>query len=226
MPTALWPESRSEVETQATDTTVKKVTPRELYFTYLLIALAGSGGLLYWTHYVIVERKRWLTSREFTEYYGLGQIIPGANLFNTALMLGHRYAGARGMLAVIGGFVSLSFFIMVGTGVFYQHYGAHPVVARALTGMAAVVIGLLFASAIKMAMSMPRLWRPWILIVLAFGGVGALRWPLLWVAVPLAVMSVWLAWRDDAGGPGAPPQGGEGKRAQGSGPDEAARGAV
>lgn len=180
-----------------TETPVKKVTPRELFFAYLTIALAGSGGLLYWTHRVIVEKKRWLTSREFAEYYGLGQIIPGANLFNTALMLGHRYAGPRGMVAAAAGFLSLSFFIMVGAGVFYQHYGSHPVVARALTGMAAVVIGLLFAGAIKLALSMPRTWRPWILIVLAFGGVGAMRWPLLWVAVPLAVISVWLAWRED-----------------------------
>ena len=165
----------------------RKPGPRELYFTYLLIALAGSGGLLFWTHRIIVEKKRWLTSSEFAEYYGLGQIIPGANLFNTALMLGHRYAGPRGMLAAIGGFVSLSFFIMVGVGVFYQHFGSHPVIARALNGMAAVVIGLLLASSIKLALAMPRTWRPWLFIVLAFSGVGAIRWPLLWVAVPLEI---------------------------------------
>ncbi len=179
------------------DETLRKPGARELYFTYLQIALAGSGGLLFWTHRLIVEKQRWLSGSEFAEYYGLGQIVPGANLFNMALMLGHRYAGVRGVIAAIGGCVSLSFFVMVGVGVFYQHFGAHPVVARALTGMAAVVIGLLFASSAKLALSMPRVWRPWIFILLGFGGVGALRWPLLWVAVPLAVTSVWLAWHDD-----------------------------
>ena len=204
MPLAASNGSCSEVAVEAfTETAVKKVAPRELYFTYLLIALASSGGLLFWTHRIIVEKKRWLTNAEFIEYYGLGQIIPGANLFNMALMLGHRYAGARGMVAVIGGFISLSFFIMVGTGVFYQHYGSHPVVARALNGMAAVVIGLLFASSIKMALTIPRVWRPWVFIFLGFGGVGAMRWPLLWVAVPLAVISIWLAWRDDPSKSGA-----------------------
>ena len=183
-----------------TETRVEKVTPRELYFTYLLIALASSGGLLFWTHRFIVEKKRWLTNAEFTEYYGLGQIIPGANLFNMGLMLGHRFAGVRGMLAVIGGFTSLSFLVMVVVGVFYQHYGSNPVVARAIAGMAAVVIGLLFASSIKMALAMPRAWRPWIFIVLGFGGIGARRWPLLWVVIPLAVASIWLAWRDDLRG--------------------------
>ena len=179
------------------ETTVKKVPPRELFFSYMVIALASSGGLLFWTHRMLVEKKRWLTNTEFTEYYALGQIIPGANLFNTGLMLGHRFAGVRGMLAVIAGFTSLSFFVMVALGVFYTHYGSQPVVARAITGMAAVVIGLLFASSIKMALAMPRVWRPWLFIVLAFSGVGALRWPLLWVAIPLATFSVWLAWRDD-----------------------------
>jgi len=189
--------SSSEVASNHAEAPVKKVPPRELFFAYMVIALASSGGLLFWTHRMLVEKKRWLTNTEFTEYYALGQIIPGANLFNTGLMLGHRFAGVRGMLAVIAGFTALSFFVMVALGVFYTHYGTQPAVARAITGMAAVVIGLLFASSIKMALAMPRIWRPWLFIVLAFAGVGALRWPLLWVAIPLATFSVWLAWRDD-----------------------------
>src|SRR4051812_36976124 len=148
------------------------VTPRDLFFTYMLIALGGSGGLFFWTYRLVVERRRWLTPTEFAEYYGLGQIVPGANLFNMALMLGHRFAGARGMLAVVSGFLTLSFFIMVGAGVFYQHFGSHPLVTRALGGMAAVVVGLLFASAVKLALAMPRTWRPWTFILVGFIGVG------------------------------------------------------
>ena len=34
-------------------------------------------------------------------------------------------------------------------------------------------------------------------IVTGFVGVGLLRLPLLWIAVPLAVLSVYLAWRED-----------------------------
>jgi chromate transporter len=178
--------------------TARRVTPRELFFTYMLIALGGSGGLLFWTHRLIVERRKWLNNTEFAEYYGLGQIIPGANLFNMALMLGHRFAGRRGMAATIAGFLTLSFFIMVGVAVFYQHFGALPIVAKALRGMAAVVIGLLFASAVKLALAMPRTARPWIFILSSFIGVGLLRWPLLAVAIPLAAVSICLAWRDDA----------------------------
>src|SRR3954464_9929857 len=151
--------------TDSPSTAKVTVTPRDLFFTYMLIALGGSGGLLFWTYRLIVERKRWLTPTEFAEYYGLGQIIPGANLFNMALMLGHRYAGARGMVAVVGGFLTLSILIMVGVAVFYQHFGSQPVVARALTGMAAVVVGLLFASSVKLALAMPRTLRPWAFII-------------------------------------------------------------
>ena len=203
---------------------LRKPGARELYTTYLLIALASSGGLLFWTHRLIVEKKRWLSGREFAEYYGLGQIVPGANLFNMALMLGHRYAGVRGMIAAIGGFVSLSFFVMVGVGIFYQYFGSQPMVARALTGMTAVVIGLLFASSSKLALSMPRTWRPWIFILLGFIGVGVMRWPLLWVAVPLAVMSVWLAWRDDGHAPGSSAEGSD--KGSDKGDDQGSRGAA
>ena len=181
----------------ASAATTRRATPRELFVTYLLVALGGSGGLFYWTYRLIVERRRWLTPTEFAEYYGLGQIVPGANLYNTALMLGHRFAGVKGMLAAVAGFVGLSFFVMVGAGVFYEHYGSHPLVARALRGMGAVAVGLLLAAGCKLALAMPRTWRPWAFIVTGFVGVGLLRLPLLWIAVPLAGLSVYLAWRED-----------------------------
>ena len=69
--------------------------------------------------------------------------------------------------------------MVVGMGVLYQHYGALPQVQQALTGMSSVAAGLLFATVIKLAMVLPRGWRPWLFGALAFVGVGVMRWPLL-----------------------------------------------
>jgi len=55
-------------------------------------------------------------------------------------------------------------------GILYQHYGALPQVQQALTGMSSVAAGVLLATVIKLAMVLPRHWRPWL-----FGRAGFFR---------------------------------------------------
>jgi chromate transporter len=80
-------------------------------------------------------------------------------------------------------------------GMLYQRYGAVPQVQQALAGMSKVAAGLLLATVIKLAMVLPLRWRPWIFGLLAFGGVGVMRWPLLAVIVALAPCAVFLNWK-------------------------------
>jgi chromate transporter len=79
--------------------------------------------------------------------------------------------------------------------VLHQRYGALPLVQQALTGMLPVAVGLLFATVVKMATVLPREWRPWLFGMLAFVGVGVLRWPLLAVVGALAPFAIAAAWR-------------------------------
>jgi chromate transporter len=68
-------------------------------------------------------------------------------------------------------------------------------VQQALGGMSSVAAGLLLATVIKLASVLPRQWRPWLFGVLAFIGVGVMRWPLLWVMAALAPWAVFAAWK-------------------------------
>jgi chromate transporter len=86
--------------------------------------------------------------------------------------------------------------VAIGMGVLYQHYGALPQVQQALAGMSSVAAGLLLATVIKLAMVLPRRWRPWLFGMLAFVAVGVMRWPLLWVMGALAPGAVFAAWRE------------------------------
>ncbi len=52
--------------------------------------------------------------------------------------------------------------------------------------MSIVAAGLLFATFVKVAKVLPRRSRPWLFVMLAFVGVGVLRWPLFWVVGALA----------------------------------------
>jgi chromate transporter len=86
--------------------------------------------------------------------------------------------------------------VVIGLGVLYQQYGAVPQVQKALAGMSIVAASLLLATFIKVAMVLPRHWRPWLFVMLTFVCVGVLRWPLLWVMGALAPWAVFAAWRE------------------------------
>ena len=173
-----------------------KVTPLELYLAYTKVSLLGFGGTLFWVHRELVERKRWLTEAEFVELLTMGQLVPGANIFNMALMVGHRFAGIAGAAAAGLGFMSVSFLVMISIGMLYQHFGELPVAKRALTGMTAVAAGLLLANGLKLVMGMPGRLRPWAFTLLAFGGIGLMRWPLATVVAVLAPLALAAVWRE------------------------------
>jgi chromate transporter len=172
------------------------ITPWLIYLTFTKTSLSGFGGTLFWARRKLVEDLKWLTAAEFNETYALGQVIPGANMYNFAILFGYRHAGVRGAVAGALGFFSMPMFVVLSAALFYQHFGTLPLVNKALTGMFAVVVGLTIANAYKMAQGQPRKWRPWAFSLATFAAVGALRWPLVAVMLALAPFAIGLAWRD------------------------------
>lgn len=189
------PEVTPDTGAAATSTAI---TPWLIYLTFTKTSLSGFGGTLFWARRKLVEDLKWLTAAEFNETYALGQVIPGANMYNFAILFGYRHAGVRGAVAGALGFFSMPMFVVLSAALFYQHFGTLPLVNKALTGMFAVVVGLTIANAYKMAQGQPRKWRPWAFSLLTFAAVGALRWPLLAVMLALAPLAIGQAWRDGA----------------------------
>ena len=169
-----------------------------LFLTFSRITLSGFGGLMFWARYVLVERKRWLTEKEFVELLVLAQLLPGPNVLNLTVMIGYRYGGWTGAAAAVAGFMGCPCLVVVGMGVLYQQYGALPQVQQALAGMSSVAAGLLLATVVRLASVLPRRLLPWSFGVLAFTGVGVFRWPLLWVLGVLAPFALAAAWKEKA----------------------------
>lgn len=173
-----------------------RVSALALFLAFSQISLSSFGGAIFWARRTLVERKRWLTEKEFVEVLTLGQLLPGPNVLNLTVMVGYRFGAWTGAAAGVAGFLGWPCLIVIGMGVLYQQYGALPQVKQALAGMSAVAAGLLLATVVKLAMVLPRHWRPWLFGILAFVGVGVLRWPLLWVMGGLAPFAVFAAWKE------------------------------
>jgi len=174
----------------------RNIRPLDLFLAFSQLALSGFGGVLPWAHRTLVENKGWLTQREFVETLALGQLLPGPNIGNMAVMIGYRFAGYAGAAAAIGGLVSGPFVIMIVLGLLYRSYGTLPLVQQALSGMSAVAAGLVLATGLKMAGSLKRRLRPWLFLALALAGVGVMRWPLLAVVGALAPFAIAATWRE------------------------------
>ncbi len=174
-------------------------SPRDLFIAFTLLALQGFGGVLAVAQRVLCEQRRWLTQEEFVEILGVGQVLPGPNVCNVALMVGDRFFGWRGAFAALAGLMALPLGIVLVVTAIYSEFALHPAVSGALKGMGAVAAGLIVGTGFKLAtalrvnpMGLPVCL---ILIVLVFVSVALLRWPLVWVLVGLGALAGVYAWR-------------------------------
>jgi chromate transporter len=178
----------------------------ELFVTFASIALQGFGGVLTIIQREMVDKRRWLTQKEFTEDWAVSQILPGGNVVNLCIILGNRYFGWRGALAALAGILLPPLFIVLILATLYNQYVHLPEVAGAVRGMGAAAAGLIGAVSLKM---IPGLKKNEMgagisiaLIAITFIAVGLLRWPLVYVVIglgaPAFAYAAWIIRQHDA----------------------------
>ena len=172
------------------------ISPLALFLAFSEMALSGFGGVLPFAYRILVERRRWLNPEEFTKLLAVSQVMPGPTICNLSVIFGYRTGGIGGSAVALAGMIALPMAIVLGLGVAWHEFGAHPSVRGALTGMSAVVAGLILATAAKMARSVPRHAIPIALSLVAFVGVGLMRLPLLAVIALVGPIGILLAWRE------------------------------
>ncbi len=170
----------------------------ELFMAFTRLAMRGFGGVLPWAQRALVEERQWLTREEFVEMLALGQLLPGPNVCNLALMVGDRFFGWRGAVVALTGMLLCPAIGVLSLIALYSQVSTLPVVRQAMGGMAAVAAGLILATGAKLALSQKKRWRWLGFGVAAFVMVGMLRVPLLWTLLALMPVAILLAWRVEA----------------------------
>lgn len=172
-----------------------RLTPAELFRTFAEMSLYGFGGVMPWARRMLVDRRGWIDDREFAELLAIGQILPGPNICNIAVIVGYRYSGWRGALAAAMGLFAPPFVIVLALGALYHRFGSLAAVQGALRGMTAVAAGLVLMTGLKLAQSQPRTVRGLVFGLLALVLVGLLRAPLGWVLLVLIPSALIVEWR-------------------------------
>lgn len=171
----------------------------EMFRVFNRLALQGFGGVLAIAQHELVEREGWLTQAQFVELLSLGQVLPGPNVVNLAMMIGDRYAGVRGALTALAGMLAVPSVLVLAVAALYSHFAAVPAVAGALRGMGAVAAGLVIATALKLLPSLKGnalgLGLAAALTLLTFAVVGVLHWPLVPVSIGVGTLGYAIAFR-------------------------------
>lgn len=181
-------------------------SPAALFMAFTRLALQGFGGVLPVAQRELVERLGWLTREDFLALLALGQVLPGPNVVNLALMIGDRFFGWRGAAAALAGILAAPLVLVLALAALAQQFQGLPQVQGALRGMGVVAAGLVAAMTWRLASSLRknRLGLPLCLglMLLTVAGVAALRWPLAAVVLSLGPLAMALAyWRQRSGSP-------------------------
>ncbi|POR48888.1 chromate transporter [Bosea psychrotolerans] len=188
------PASLADPEISRTEPTVA-----QLFTGFLLLGLIGFGGVLPLARTMVVEQRRWMSGKEFTELLGLCQFLPGGNINNMSVAIGLKFRGPAGALAALLGLIAAPTAIVIGLGILYDHYQDDPHIRHLFAGLAAAAAGLLVAMAVKIALPLRRKPVAIAIALLCFLAIAILRLPLLATMLVLAPISVLASWTLDKG---------------------------
>jgi chromate transporter len=180
----------------------KTSTPVSLWAIYKLFFLVGAmsfgGGLTAWFHRDGVLVRGWMTDDEFFSGYSLAQVLPGVNSTNMAVYIGQHVRGAIGSTVALSAVLTAPFFIVIAAAVVYHRLLDLPGFSAAMAGVATVAVGMIFRMGLTSAKASLRHWPSVVVLVGTFVAVGLLRWPLIWVVLALAPISIAASWRRTA----------------------------
>lgn len=176
----------------------------ELFWIFFQIgALSFGGGLSVWVHREFVTKRGWLTETEFLTGLALCQVLPGVNVVNLAVHVGQRLRGAIGAVVCTVAIVFMPFFVVIGLGSVYDQVKDVAWLADFLDGVAVSAVGLMVSMALRSVKGTFKGIMPFVIAITLIVTVGLLRWPMIPIALSMAILSVvfvWLSHRRPAGG--------------------------
>lgn len=137
----------------------------EILKSFLKIGAFTFGGgyaMIPIIQYEVVNRRKWLSEKEFVELLTIAQAAPGPISLNTAVFVGYKCKGYRGALAAIMGVVIPSFVIILLVAIFFHTMRDNRWVDAAFRGMRPAVVALIVAPIVGLTKGLH-----WVLVAVA-----------------------------------------------------------
>ena len=99
----------------------------------------------------MVDNKGWIDEEEFLNMIALAQAAPGLIAVNSAIFIGWRVGGWRGVAGAVLGAVLPSFVIILAIAMIFTEWKELPAVEAVFKGLRPAVVALIAAPLVKMA---------------------------------------------------------------------------
>jgi chromate transporter len=151
------------------------------------------GGLTSWFAREIVERRGWLSYRQFLSGLALNQILPGPTMVNLTVFFGMRLRGPVGALVAWLCLLVPSSIAAIAIYAGYARVPASGLIQYAIEGVAAAALGLNVATGIE-TLKRHHDWRTLIMAGGVFTAVAIFRISIPWTVAVAALVSFFLFW--------------------------------
>ena len=165
----------------------------QLFYTYLKIGtftLGGGYAMLPLIQREVVDRKAWIDEQEFLNMIALAQAAPGLIAVNSAIFIGWRIGGWKGVCGAVLGAVLPSFVIILAIAMVFAEWKELPAVEAVFKGVRPAVVALIAAPLYKLSKSAKIGWITALIPIAA----AALIWEghvnPVWVIVTTIVITL------------------------------------
>jgi len=183
-------------------------TLRELLRYFLWLGTFGFGGPIALAGYMqrdLVERRGWITKKDYVDGLALAQLAPGPLAAQLAIYLGWSKGGLVGATGVAAAFILPSFVMVMGLSALYVRFDGLPWMQSAFYGIGAAVIAIIARSALKLVkMSLGKDRLLWVLFAASAVATAWTESEIIWLFLGSGVLVLLVrSWRRAAAPLGA-----------------------
>ena len=158
-----------------------------------IVGLTSLGGWPAYYHDAFVEKRRWLSDREYLEAAGMSNVIPGPVFTNITVFIARLLGGwpavplGLALVLIPGGLAMLALSYWYGLGISHV-----PAVSAGLKGLGAATAAFTIVTALRLIRSSPPSRNVALIASLGFVAIGLLGFSLVVVVPCLALVGLWL----------------------------------
>lgn len=148
----------------------------QLFWSFFKIGaftLGGGYAMIPLIEQEVVGRRRWINSDEFAETLTLAQSAPGPIAINSAVFVGYKMRGMKGVLASVLGTVLPSFAVILVIAMFFSDIRDNETVARIFNGIRPAVVALIAVPVVNMLGKKKFAWN---VVAIAILSAVAVAW--------------------------------------------------
>ncbi|MCM1034325.1 MAG: chromate transporter [Paludibacter sp.] len=169
---------------------------RQLFWTFLKIGaftLGGGYAMIPLVQREVVDRQHWIEEEEFLNMLALAQSAPGVMAVNTAIFIGYKIRGWKGVIVTTLGSILPSFVIILLIATVFMRFKEYPAVEAIFRGIRPAVVALIAAPLYKMAKTAKITWLTAIIPVAAALLIRFLHLSPIWVILITIVAGILYA---------------------------------